>query len=81
MADKNIGRAIAVAAYTMVVGIMLTVLAGCSIHGPMDRPYDPDPSRGETLFDQIPNWEGEARKVCAGHIPPSQRKPHQTGRC
>ena len=74
MADKKHIRTVG-----MVLLIML--MSACSIHGPMDRPYDPDFSKGESLFDQIPNNEGEALKRCAGHIPPGERKPWQTGRC
>ena len=66
-----------------VVVLAVLALQACAATKPYnkDRPYDPNIDRGETLFDQIPNWEGEALKVCAGHIPPSQRQPHQTGRC
>lgn len=44
---------------------------------PRDAPYDPKP--GQTLFDQIPNTEGEANRVCCGHLP--QCKPYQSPRC
>ena len=65
-----------------VIAIALSLMLGaCAYPYNKDRPYDPNFDRGESLFDQIPNWEGEARKVCAGHIPPEQRQPHQTGRC
>jgi len=64
-----------------IVVVVGCILGGCAYPYNKDRPYDPDFDRGESLFDQIPNWEGEARKVCAGHLPPEQRKPHQTGRC
>ena len=74
MADKKHIR-------TVGMAVVIMLLSACSIHGPMDRPYDPDFSKGESLFDQIPNNEGEALKRCAGHIPPSERKPWQTGRC
>ena len=66
--------------WTIVV-VVGCILGGCAYPYNKDRPYDPDFDKGESLFDQIPNWEGEARKVCAGHLPPEQRKPHQTGRC
>ena len=66
--------------WTIVV-IATALLGACAYPYNKDRPYDPDFDRGESLFDQIPNWEGEARKVCAGHLPPEQRKAHQTGRC
>lgn len=65
---------------TVVVLLLCSMLGACSIYK-MDRPYDPDLSRGETLFDQIPNSEGEALWRCAGHLPPQERKPYQTGRC
>jgi len=64
-----------------IVVVIGCILGGCAYPYNKDRPYDPDFDKGEQLFDQIPNWEGEARKVCAGHLPPEQRKPHQTGRC
>ena len=40
-----------------------------------DTVYDPDFKKGETLFDQKPNPDGEAMRVCAGHLPPKDRKP------
>jgi hypothetical protein len=63
-----------------VVLVALMALQGCAGY-PKDTPYDPNFEQGQTLFDQIPNNEGEALNRCAGHIPPSERKPHQTGRC
>ena len=61
--------------------VVCAMLGACSsVYGPMDRPYDPDFPK-ETLFDQIPNNEGDALTRCAGHIDPSKRQPHQTGRC
>ena len=46
-----------------------------------DTAYDPDFKKGETLFDQKPNPDGEAMRVCAGHLPPKDRKLWQSGRC
>ena len=46
-----------------------------------DAAYDPDFKKGETLFNQKPNPDGEAMRVCAGHLPPKDRKPWQSGRC
>ena len=65
------------------VGLVLAILfaQGCGIHYSKDTPYDPDISRGETLFDQIPNNEGASLNRCAGHLDPKDRKPWQTGRC
>jgi hypothetical protein len=65
---------------TLGMLVVCAMLGACSIHGPMDTPYDPDFPK-ETLFDQIPNNEGDALARCAGHLPPSERQPHQTGRC
>ena len=65
-----------------VIAIALSLMLGaCAYPYNKDRPYDPDFGKGERLFDQIPNWEGEALSRCAGHIPPELRKPWQTGRC
>ena len=65
-------------AVILAVGCML---GACAYPYDRDRPYDPNFDRGESLFDQIPNNEGEALNRCAGHLPPEQRQPHQTGRC
>ena len=65
---------------TVVLIALCGMLGACSIHHSKDTPYDPDFPK-QTLMDQIPNWDGEALRVCAGHLPKSQRKPHQTGRC
>lgn len=70
MADKNYIR-------TLAVLVTAAVLSACSS---MDRPWDPQFPR-QTLFDQIPNNEGGALSVCAGHLPPDKRLPHQSGRC
>ena len=67
---------------TVAMALSLLLLQACagSIYT-KDTPYDPNFEQGETLFDQIPNNEGEALNRCAGHLPPSERQPHQTGRC
>jgi len=58
----------------LTVLLLAGTVTGCSnIH-----PHEPEP---QTLFQQIPNWDGEAMSVCAGHLPPEQRLPHQSGRC
>jgi len=63
---------------TVVLGLAMLTLSACST---FDTPYDPDFVNGEQLADQIPNSEGEALWRCAGHLPPQERKPYQTGRC
>jgi len=45
------------------------VLAGCAAREPL--PHE--------LFEQIPNWDGEAHQVCCGHLETCE--PHQTPRC
>jgi hypothetical protein len=45
---------------------------------PTQAPWDPKP--GQTLMDQIPNWDGEAERVCCGHTWPNC-KPGQSPRC
>ena len=50
----------------MVAACVLLQACSIGIYN-KDRPYDPDLSKGETLHDQIPNWEGEAlrKRACA----------------
>ena len=66
--------------WTVVVAATL-LLQACAVGYNKDTPYDPDFGRGETLFDQIPNNTNASSSVCAGHIDPKDRLPHQTGRC
>jgi hypothetical protein len=40
-----------------------------------------DPPEGRALFEQLPNWQGKAGRVCGGHLRPEQRKPGMTDRC
>ena len=56
-------------AVIILVGL---ILGGCAGY-PKDRPYDPDFSKGEQLFDQIPNWEGEALRKRACGVPKQAR--------
>ena len=70
MADKKHIR-------TLAVIMMAVMLSACSS---MDAPHDPQFPR-HTLFDQTPNNEGGALTVCAGHLHPDKRLPHQSGRC
>jgi hypothetical protein len=59
-----------------VSGSILTT--GCSILQQDRRDAPWDPKRGQTLFDQIPNWEGGANRVCGGHLTEEERQ--RTGR-
>jgi len=41
-----------------VLVLASTVLAtGCATHDRRDTAYDPRINQGQTLFDQMPNWE------------------------
>ena len=47
------------------------LLQGCAvIRDPRDAPWDPP--RGRALFEQLPNWDGAALRVCGGHLPPGE---------
>jgi hypothetical protein len=70
MEDKNSIRTLA----AMMAALMLSA---CSS---MDAPHDPAFPR-QTLMDQTPNNEQGALRVCAGHLHPDRRLPHQSGRC
>ena len=64
--------------------ILLIVLAavsatGCATHDRRDTAYDPDLRQGNTLFDQIPNWDNAADKICCGHL--RSCKANQSPRC
>jgi hypothetical protein len=48
------------------------------IFHPTQAPWDPKP--GQTLFDQIPNTDGEALRICCGRNP-TKCLPHQSDRC
>ena len=58
----------------LIALLLVTQLAACSLLGDRrDAPWDPKVGRGIGM-DQIQNWEGEANKVCGGHLPPEERK-------
>jgi hypothetical protein len=63
--------------------ILLIALAaantGCATHDRRDTAYDPKLSKGQTLFDQMPNWDNAAEKICCGHL--RQCKANQSPRC
>ena len=66
MEDKKRSWAVMVAACVL--------LQACSIGiYNKDRPYDPNFEQGERLFDQIPNWEGEALRKRACGVPKQER--------
>ena len=64
--------------------ILLIVLAavsstGCATHDRRDTAWDPKISQGKTLFDQMPNWDDAAAKICCGHL--RECKANQSPRC
>ena len=61
-----------------VLLLVSTVAAtGCATQDRRDAPWDP--KREQTLFDQQPNWEGAAAKICCGHL--RTCGPGQSPRC
>ncbi len=53
---------------------------GCAVRDRRDAQWDPPANRA--LFEQIPNWQGEAGRVCGGHLSPEQRqKTGRSSRC
>ena len=58
----------------LIALLLATQLAACSWLGDRrDAPWDPKVGRGIGM-DQIQNWDGEANRVCGGHLPPNERK-------
>ena len=56
------------------------LVQGCAVRDRRDAAWDPPANRA--LFEQIPNWQGEAGRVCGGHLSPAERqKRGLSGRC
>ena len=61
-----------------LLSLVLALASGCgTIRDRRDAPWDPRP--GQSLFDQIPNEDGGANRICCGHLRVCER--HQTPRC
>jgi hypothetical protein len=41
----------------LVAASTLLLATGCATHDRRDTSYDPDLRKGQSLFDQMPNWE------------------------
>ena len=41
----------------LVAASMLVAGTGCATHDRRDTAYDPKINQGQSLFDQMPNWE------------------------
>ena len=68
-----------------VLVLLLVFAAAVSTVGCSSVSYDRrdaawDPRPGQSLLDQIPNWQGEAQRRCGGHLPESERGT-RTPRC
>jgi hypothetical protein len=60
-----------------VVAVSLLLFTGCA---QQRTPWDPP--AGRALFEQIPNWDGEAGRRCGGHLPPEvARREGRSLRC
>jgi hypothetical protein len=65
-----------------LVSAVVVAVTGCAgVYDPRDAPWDPRASTGARLFDQIPAWEGHARRRCGGQVRPELRTPEMTDRC
>ena len=64
-------------ALMLLIGLAAVSTQGCATRDHRDAPWDPKP--GVNLFDQIPNWEGEALRRCCGGT--GSCGPGQTPRC
>ena len=42
---------------TVLALASLVLATGCATHDRRDTAYDPKINQGQTLFDQMPNWE------------------------
>jgi hypothetical protein len=67
--------------YAAILLIALAAVSstGCATHDRRDTAYDPKLSKGQTLFDQMPNWDAAAEKICCGHL--RECKANQSPRC
>jgi hypothetical protein len=61
----------------LLIAFAAVSTVGCAVQDKRDAVWDPKP--GTTLFDQIPNWQGESQSRCCGHL--TQCQVNQTPRC
>lgn len=70
-------------AKNLLLVLLITLVAastlGCATRDRRDAPWDPDLRRGQTLFDQMPNWDDAADRLCCGRK--RECSPGQTPRC
>ena len=59
---------VAVLTKLIALVVVCAVLGGCAgFKDRRDSAWDPRAGSGQTLLDQIPNFEGEAERRCCGH--------------
>ena len=63
----------------VLAGVSSTGCGSFAVHDRRDTAYDPKLSKGQTLFDQMPNWDNSAAKICCGHL--RECKANQSPRC
>ena len=66
----------------LLTAIVIANLAGCAglVRDRRDAPWDPKP--GQSLFDQIPNWDDSALRICGGHLDEeTRRREGRSPRC
>ena len=72
------GKAKSCAAQLLIV-LAAVSSTGCATHDRRDTAWDPKINQGQTLFDQMPNWDDAAAKICCGHL--RECKANQSPRC
>ena len=69
----------------LILAVIVAQLTGCAAvnewaqQDARDAPWDPKVSQGQSLFDQMPNWDNAAEKICCGSK--RQCQEGQTPRC
>ncbi len=66
-------------ALLLLIALAAVSSTGCATHDRRDTAWDPKINQGKTLFDQIPNWDDAAAKICCGHL--RTCKANQSPRC
>ena len=56
----------------LIAAVSSLVLQGCAVRDPRMAAWDPPANRA--LFEQVPNWQGEAGRVCGGHLSAEERR-------
>ena len=73
----TIAKTVLMLFFVFAAAVASTGCSSVSSYDRRDAAWDPRP--GQTLIDQIPNWQGEAARRCCGHL--TQCQVNQTPRC